>query len=145
MRRNWGPRPIWNDLENVRQHVGKIISEAMESGREDITCTDFPIMDIYQKDGELLVYAELPGLEQSDVNLELEDNVLTISGRIKRDDENLRPIRTERYEGEFKRSVRASYTVDIEKVKAEIKNGVLMVYLPKHAAAKPKTINIEIH
>ena len=145
MRKHWVYRPLWNDLENMRHNVGKIISDAVEAGRDDITCTEFPTIDVYEKDGELWIYAELSGMTKEDISLQFEDNVLSISGTVAREDEDgLRAIRTERYEGAFKRSIRASYPVDVEQITAEITNGLLTVSLPKHVSAKSKTIDISV-
>ncbi len=145
MRKHWVYRPLWNDLESMRHNFGKIISDAVEADRDDFTCTEFPPIDVYERDGELWIYAELSGMTKEDISLQFEDNVLSISGNITREEEDdLRAIRTERYEGTFKRSIRASYPVDVEKITAEMTNGLLTVSLPKHVSAKPKTIDISV-
>ena len=145
MRKSWGYRPVWTDLENFQQQIGNIVNAVSQAAREDVTCTEYPIMDVYEKNGEIYVVAELPGLVQENVNLQFEENVLTISGKVDKTAETgLTAVREERFNGPFKRSIRTSYPVDLEHIKAEMKNGILTIYLPKHQAAKPKTINIKV-
>jgi HSP20 family protein len=103
-----------------------------------------PSCDIYEEGDSIVVKAELPGVEKSDIDVQVENNVLTLRGERKREkevkSENL--YRTERFYGAFSRSFTLPVTVDTEKIQAEYKDGVLQVTLPKVDAAKPRRINV---
>jgi HSP20 family protein len=105
-----------------------------------------PMVDVFEDEDQIVVTAELPGLEEKDVNISLEDRVLTISGERKMENEEKRDNfqRIERSYGRFTRSFTLPATVDEEDVKAEFANGVLKITLGKHEEAKPKQIKIEV-
>jgi HSP20 family protein len=104
-----------------------------------------PVVDIYETENEVVLKAELPGMEKKDIHLEVRDHTLTLSGERKHEkeekEENFR--RVERSYGKFYRSFSLPSTVDAEKVKANMKEGVLEISLPKVEEAKPKAIEIE--
>ena len=106
-----------------------------------------PHMDVKETDKEIVVEAELPGIDEKDVSLALQDGVLTIRGEKKHEhDEEKEGYRmTERRYGSFQRSVRLPDTVDEDKVEASFNNGVLKVSLPKlpEAVGKQRTIPIK--
>lgn len=149
MKANWGyrtNRSLWEELENLRRQMGQAFNDVFEVSREDMTCTTYPFLDILQKEGELVVMVDLPGLTKEDVQLQFEDNLLTISGVMSTSEaEDMKLVRNERFTGDFKRTIRANYKVDAENISAEMKNGQLIVKLPKHQAAQAKTINITVN
>jgi HSP20 family protein len=106
-----------------------------------------PHMDITETDKEIVVEAELPGLDEKDVSLALQDGVLTIRGEKKheRNEEKENYRMMERRYGSFQRSVQLPDTVDEDKVEATFNNGVLKVSLPKRpeASGKQRTIPIK--
>jgi HSP20 family protein len=103
-------------------------------------------VDIYEHDGNIVLKAELPGIDPKDVDVRVENNVLTLRGErkleseIKRDDYH----RVERAYGKFSRSFTLPNVVDTEKIKADFKDGVLQVSLPQREEAKPKQISISV-
>ncbi len=103
-----------------------------------------PAVDVRETDDSYLFTAELPGLGKKDVNITLEDNVLTLSGERtfsdSADEKNYRRI--ERAYGSFSRSFTLPAHVDAERVKAEFKDGLLTVTVPKAEQAKPRKIAI---
>jgi len=103
-----------------------------------------PPVDIYDTNDALVLKAELPGFSKEDVSVELKDNTLILKGERKREaevkEENYH--RLERAYGAFQRSFSLPATVDQEKVKANYKDGVLELRLPKVEVAKPKRITI---
>jgi HSP20 family protein len=105
-----------------------------------------PAVDIYEHEGHLVLKAELPGIEAKDVDIRLENNVLTLRGERQLDREVKRESyhRVERSYGTFSRSFTLPSVVDQEKIKAEYKDGVLRVTLPKKDEAKPKQISISV-
>jgi HSP20 family protein len=110
----------------------------------------FPLtahMDVKETDKEIVVEAELPGIDDKDISLSLQDGILTIKGekKLERDEEKENYRMMERRHGSFQRSVRLPETVDEDKVEASFNNGVLKVSLPKRpeAIGKQRTIPIK--
>jgi HSP20 family protein len=105
-----------------------------------------PLVDIYEADGQIVLKAEVQGVDPKDVDVRVENNVLTLKGErkfeneVKRDDYH----RVERAYGTFSRSFTLPSLVDTEKIKAEVKDGVLRVSLPKKEEAKPRQISISV-
>jgi HSP20 family protein len=107
---------------------------------------DFPRMDLKEKNGSIEITAELPGLEEKDVEVTLVDNVLTLKGEKKAEKEEKDENRyvMERSYGAFSRSIELPEGVKPEDVKASMAKGVLTVTLPKPQEAKPDAKKIEI-
>jgi HSP20 family protein len=105
-----------------------------------------PSVDIYEHAGNLVLRAELPGIDPKDVDVRVENNVLTLSGERKLDSEVKKESyhRVERSYGAFSRSFTLPNVVDTDKIKAEFKDGMLRLVLPKKEEAKPKQISISV-
>ena len=105
-----------------------------------------PAMDLVETDDHFVLRADLPGLAQDDVKIELEDNVLTISGERRAEHESKQEgyYRVERAFGSFSRSLTLPKGVDAEAVAAAFDRGVLEVRIPKPEAVKPKRIEIAV-
>jgi HSP20 family protein len=103
-----------------------------------------PNVDIFENENELIVKAELPGIDAKDVELNVENNVLTISGERKLEFEDRKENyhRIERAYGSFSRSFSLPQLIDEDKIGADYKDGVLTVRVPKHEKAKPRQIKI---
>jgi len=103
-----------------------------------------PAMDLLETEDHFVLRADLPGMTDSDVNIELEDNVLTVSGERKAEREEKREgfYRVERAFGSFSRSLTLPKGVDAEAVTAGFDNGVLEVRIPKPEQRKPRKITI---
>jgi HSP20 family protein len=103
-------------------------------------------VDIYEQDGNIVLKAELPGVDPKDVDVRVENNVLTLRGERKLDNEVKRENyhRVERSYGAFSRSFTLPNVIDTEKIKAEYKDGVLRMTLPTREEAKPKQISISV-
>jgi HSP20 family protein len=112
------------------------------SGVEETT----PSVDIFEEGDELVLKAELPGMEKDDVRVNLSDNILTISGEKKREEkvERSNYFRLERSEGSFTRSFRLPLDVEAGKAKATFKKGILEMRIPKTEEAKKKVIEVKI-
>lgn len=106
----------------------------------------WPSVDVHETDQAYKVTAELPGLEQKDVEVTLRDNALMISGEKRQEHKEEDGGRTyaERTFGHFQRIIPLEAEVDADKVRASFKNGVLTVEAPKNPAARDKTRRIEI-
>ena len=105
-----------------------------------------PPVDIYEHEGSLVLKAELPGIDPKDVDVKVENNVLTLQGERKFDSEVKREQyhRVERAYGRFTRSFTLPNVVDTANIKAEFKDGLLRVVMPKREEAKPKQISISV-
>lgn len=104
-----------------------------------------PAMDVVENDREIAIRIDLPGIKPEDVKVEMEDNVLTVSGEVGDtiEKEGDRYHYRERSYGSFQRSLRLPSTVDTDKVDASFENGVLNIVLPKLPQAQPKQISIK--
>ncbi len=105
-----------------------------------------PVMDIYEEGEEVVVKAEVPGLEKGEIDVRVAGDVLTVSGRKEKEEKVERKdyYRYERAAGAFTRSVRLPAEVELEKVSAHLENGVLEIRAPKSPMAKAKTRKIEV-
>jgi HSP20 family protein len=108
------------------------------------TTTWSPQVDIFETQGEIVVKAELPGMDRKDIALNLENNVLTLRGerRFVKETKDENYHRIERSYGGFSRAFSIPVTVDEEKIGAEYKDGVLKIVLPKKDQVKAKQIKI---
>lgn len=105
-----------------------------------------PAVDIFETDNELVLQADLPDVEQKDIDVRVENQTLTISGerKFEKDAGTKGYHRIERSYGKFTRSFAVPPVFDTENITAEYKNGVLRVALPKKEAAKPRQIKVEV-
>jgi HSP20 family protein len=105
-----------------------------------------PPIDIYEDDQKLTYKVEVPGIDEKDIKVEVENSVLTVHGQRKLEkdikEENFR--RMERHYGTFSRSFMLPNTVDPEKIEANYTHGVLTIEIPKRAGAKPKQIKVNV-
>jgi len=103
-----------------------------------------PAVDILEKDGDLILRAELPGLTEKQIELKLEGNTLTLKGERKMENEDKKSNyhRLESFYGSFMRTFRLPDTVNMEKISADYKNGILTVTLPQKPEVKPREIPV---
>ena len=104
-----------------------------------------PAVDVREAENEYLMEAELPGLTDNDIELNIEDNILTLSSKKEQDKEEKKNgyLIRERCNYEFARTFVLPKDVDREKIKAEFKNGLLLVSIPKSPEAKPRKIDVK--
>jgi HSP20 family protein len=104
-----------------------------------------PHVDVIDRDEELLVRAELPGVERKDLKLDLGDDLLTVRGERKREEkvEEGEVYRAEISRGSFSRTIRLPQSVDLEKAEAKFKDGMLEVHLPKTLKTERRRIEIK--
>lgn len=145
----WDPfRQIRRSVRSVESHVCSLAAPRT-SGKEtmQIVADRTPSVDISETEGEYQIKAEIPIAKKEDVKVTLEDGVLTIqvSGSMKRKRRRRKYHRIERSYGSFfVRTFSLPDVIDEEKVKAEFKDGVLNLYLPKSEKAKPKAIDVKV-
>jgi HSP20 family protein len=142
----------FRDLVTFQDRLNRIFEDAFRGSRgaseEEwaLGGSWAPSVDIYEQEGNLVLKAELPGIDPKDVDVRVENNVLTLQGERKLDSEVKRESyhRVERSYGAFSRSFTLPTVVDTDKIKAEFKDGLLRLVLPKKEEAKPKQIAISI-
>ncbi|HTP25473.1 MAG TPA: Hsp20/alpha crystallin family protein [Anaeromyxobacteraceae bacterium] len=136
----------WRELNRTQEELGRLFDDRFGSRvGESLGWT--PATDIYEDEEGLSLKFELAGVEPKDVDIRFENGVLTIKGERKLENEDKKENyhRVEFSYGTFNRSFGLPPTVDGEKIKAESKNGVLVVSLPKKAEAKPKSIQVKVN
>jgi HSP20 family protein len=101
-----------------------------------------PRVDIYETENELLLYADLPGVQAGDVDLRYERGELTLHGRVRRRERPAQFFQWEYEEGDFFRVFQVHESIDGSRIEAECKNGVLTVHLPKAEAVRPKQVKV---
>jgi len=114
---------------------------APERLREGVTFT--PRVDILETEKELLLYADLPGVKNEDVELHFEKGQLVLTGRVKRRTGDKSAVLREYEEGDFYRAFAIHESIDATKIEASCKHGVLTVHLPKVEAVKPRQISVK--
>jgi len=139
----WNPL---NEMNLLQSQMNRLFDTALQGwpGESNTTATWTPPVDIYETENDLTVNLDLPGVDPKQVDVSVENNVLTIRGERhfaeKQHQENFH--RVERSYGTFARSFTLSRSVDSEKIRANYQAGVLTITLPKAEAAKPRRIQI---
>jgi len=141
----------WKELEDMEKHLSAIFrrTPAAAGGekREAIAVAEWsPLVDITEDEKEYLVKAELPELKKEEIKINVHNDVLSISGdrKYEKEDKGKKYHRVERAYGSFMRSFTLPEDADGSQVKAEYKDGVLHIHLPKLEKAKPKAIEVKV-
>jgi len=143
----WEPARELATIQNEMNRLFNTFFEAPQgasNGQGQALRRWIPAMDLVETDDDFVLRADLPGLTESDVNIELEDNVLTISGERKAEHEERKEgyYRVERASGSFARSLTLPDGVDPDGVRASFDKGVLEVRIPKPEQRKPRKVTI---
>ncbi len=137
----------FRDLRGLQDEVNRLFSGTFSRGSQDeiLRGAWSPSVDIYEGKDEIVLEAELPGMNAEDVNISIENNIITIGGerRFEKKDETDNYHRVERSYGSFTRSFTLPPTVSSENAQAEFVNGVLRLTLAKREEAKPRRIEIK--
>ena len=136
--------PTLGRLTDLREEIDRLFEAPLARTSEFLGWT--PTFDVYEEKDTFVVKAELPGMKREDINVSLHDGNLIISGERKSElkSEGTEVYRAERYFGKFQRSVSLPAAVAADKVKAEYRDGILTVMLPKTEEAKPKQIEVNV-
>jgi HSP20 family protein len=137
------------DLLTLQERMNRMLDSSYRGNNEEdwaLGGSWAPAVDIYEKDGNIVLKAELPGVDPKAVDVRVENNLLTLRGERKFDDEVKRDNyhRVERSYGAFSRSFTLPNVVDTGNIKAEYRDGVLHMTLPKREEAKPRQIQINV-
>ncbi len=117
------------------------VQESIPDKGKDVPVTA-PVVDIYENDEEILLHADMPGVEKDKLTVHIDNGTLDITG-LRGMKRNGAPDWEEFGDIEYRRTFSVPQTIDIEKIDAELKNGVLELHLPKSEAAKPRLIEIK--
>jgi HSP20 family protein len=135
-------------LSTLQDQFNRLFNESFRTHPEESALTTWaPAVDIYETTNELVVKADLPDVNEKDIDVRVENNLLTIRGERKFEksvsEENF--LRVERTYGAFSRSFSLPNTVNAEAIGAEYKNGVLTVTLPKREESKPRQVKVTVN
>ena len=135
----WSP---FAEIERIRREFDRLFEELMP--KEEIERVFAPAVDVYETDKEVVIKAELPGVKKENVEVSVRDNSLHIRGEKKEEKEEKTETyhRVERVYGKFERVIPLPVDVKVEEAKAEFKDGILEVRIPKAEGAKEKKIEI---
>ncbi len=139
------------ELQTMQNEMNRLFNSFFDSptpsnGGQPVMRRWIPAMDVAQTDDHFVLRADLPGLSENDVNIELEDNVLTISGQRRAEHEQRKEgyYRMERASGSFSRSVTLPEGVNADGIEASFESGVLEVRIPKPEQHKPRKVQISL-
>jgi len=139
----WEP---FRGVTALQDQINRLFTDGFDRVGEESNLTAWaPSVDIYETEQELVVKADLPDVDPKDLDIRVENNILTIRGERKFEkvnEENY--LRVERSYGAFARSFTLANTVNSEAIKAEYNNGVLTLSIPKREEAKPKQIKVNV-
>jgi HSP20 family protein len=140
----WDP---FQNLASLQDQVNRLFDTSFQGRSDSSALTAWaPAVDIYETENELVLKADLPDINEKDLDVRIENNMLTIRGerkfeqKVKEDNY----LRIERTYGSFSRSFSLPNTVSTEGIKADYKNGVLTVELAKRAESKPKQVKVNV-
>ena len=129
------------ESQEVQVQQKREVDRAEESTRP--TRAFMPTADIFETEEALTVVLEMPGVSRDNVDINVEEGVLTVEGRIDFSKyEGLRPVYSEYNVGPYRRSFRVSSQVDQDRISAEMQDGVISLTLPKAEKAKPRRIKV---
>src|SRR5215467_6137265 len=141
----WDP---FREFTTLQDRMNRLFQQSFGEGREESLTTGAfaPAVDVYEDEHNVTLKIEVPGIEEKDLDIRVENNTLTVHGERKFEkeekEENYR--RVERQYGSFTRSFTLPNTVDTEHVQANYDKGILKIQLAKKAEAKPKQIKVNV-
>jgi HSP20 family protein len=141
----WDP---FREFTTLQDRMNRLFQDSFTPGRDEALSTSSfaPAVDVYEDEHKITLKIEVPGIDEKDIDIRVENNVLTVTGERKFEkeekEENYR--RVERHYGSFTRSFTLPTTVDADNITADYDKGVLKVQLAKKAEAKPKQIKVNV-
>ena len=131
----------------LQEQIDRVFGDVLERSSEESNLTAWaPAVDIYENEHELTVKADLPEVDAKDLDIRVENDILTIRGerKFEKPQKEGDYLRVERSYGSFARSFSLANTVNAEAIKADYQNGVLTLLIPKREEAKPKQIRVNV-
>jgi len=134
---------VWDEIFNIRNEFDRLLGRS----ETQVTSGWLPVVDVRETKNEVMLQAELPGIMPEDVDVSVENGVLSISGEkkaeVREGEEGGDFHLVERRYGRFERRFTLPRSVDAEKVSADFENGILTIMLPKAEKAKPRRIQVQ--
>ena len=133
----------YSGLSGLQEQVSRLFESSFSRRGDNSAITTWaPAVDIFETENELVVKADLPDVNEKDIDVRVENNMLTVRGERKFEEKTEKEnyLRVERTYGTFSRSFSLPNTVNNEAIRADYKNGVLTVTLPKRAESRPKQV-----
>src|SRR5436189_3696862 len=145
----WDPFREFSTMQDRMNRMNRLFRESYspEGPEEALTTTSFaPPVDIYEDEHNITLKIEVPGIDEKDIDVRIENNTLTVHGerKIEKEEKEENFRRVERQYGSFTRSFTLPSTVDPNNVQANYEKGVLKIKLAKKAEAKPKQIKVNV-
>ena len=141
----WEP---FREFSTLQDRMNRLFRETQGNSQdESLTSSSFaPAVDVYEDEHNVTLKIEVPGIDEKDIDVRIENNTLTVHGerKIEKEEKEENYRRVERQYGSFTRTFNLPPTVDAEKVQADYDKGVLKITLPKKAEAKPKQIKVNV-
>jgi HSP20 family protein len=137
-------RPLWAPLSSFRRELDRLFDDFLPADMLVGNRALQPDIEVKETNDSFTVTAELPGIDQKDLQVSLDDNVLTIRGEKRQERHEQERHYTERTYGRFERRIALEREIQADKIEARFKNGVLTVTLPKNPSAQARQRNIEI-
>lgn len=137
----------FRELRTMQDQMNRLLDMAWSRSGEDLREGVWqPPVDIYETADSVVIKAEIPDVDQKDIDVRIEDNMLTIRGERKQDKDLMRENyhRIERYFGPFQRSFSLPPSIAQDRVKASCDRGVLTLILPKREEVKPRQITVQV-
>jgi len=140
-----GMSPMWRELEQLRREMDRLWGEVV-APFEAPALRGYPAMNVWMNENGAVVTTELPGVLSDNLDINVADNTLTVSGSRKPEEleEGATYHRRERAYGTFTRSFQLPFRVDPQKVEASLNNGILTITLPRAEEDKPKKIAVRV-
>jgi HSP20 family protein len=142
----WEP---FREFATLQDRINRVFRDSYTGGSQDdsLTTSSFaPAVDVYEDEHKVSLKIEVPGIDEKDIDVRVENNTLTVHGerKIEKEEKEENYRRVERQYGSFIRTFTLPTTVDTENVSANYDKGVLKITLPKKAEAKPKQIKVNV-
>src|SRR5437660_3905393 len=140
----WDP---FREFSTLQDRMNRLFQQSYGDREEALTTSTFaPAVDVYEDEHNVSLKIEVPGIDEKDIDVRIENNTLTVHGerKIEKEEKEENYRRVERQYGSFTRTFNLPTTVDADKVSAHYDKGVLKITLPKKAEAKPKQIKVNI-
>lgn len=144
----WEP---FREISRMQEELNRLFDDRLfrlrgGNNNEELSTAVLPPVDVYEDTEALTMTVELPGIDPKDVDVHIENGTLTIKGerKLEKEDKKENYVRVERTYGSFARSFVLPNTVDPDKVKSELKNGVLRLTIAKREETKPRSIRVNV-
>ncbi|MEO1785306.1 Hsp20/alpha crystallin family protein [Thermodesulfobium sp. 4217-1] len=134
----------FENLFTIQERINKVFNDLLPSSEVDSTSRWVPAIDVFEKEGNIEIELEAPGIKEEDLKIKIEDGMLIISGerKFEKEDKKENYYRMERSYGSFSRSFSLPDNVERDKIGAKYENGLLKITLPKKPESQPKEIPV---